>query len=142
MKVTMTILCALALSACEAKNFTKCELVEALREQWFPEEDMRDWVCLVEFESSMRTDVIGPPNSNGSRDHGLFQINDRYWCNDSDIPGKDCNVTCAELRTEDITVASVCAEKIFQRHGFTAWHGWTRHCDGQPLPDISDCYSN
>jgi hypothetical protein len=52
-------------------------------------------VCLVENESSRRTDVIGPPNFDGSRDHGLFQINDHLWCNDSDTPGKGCNVTCA-----------------------------------------------
>jgi hypothetical protein len=52
-------------------------------------------VCLVEKDSGRNTAAIGGPNSNGSRDHGLFQINDRFWCNNSNTPGKDCNVTCA-----------------------------------------------
>lgn len=52
-------------------------------------------VCLVEGESSGQTDVVGPPNTDGSRDHGLFQINDRYWCEDGPNPGKECNVRCS-----------------------------------------------
>ncbi|KAL4719309.1 hypothetical protein ACJJTC_016027 [Scirpophaga incertulas] len=79
----------------QAKTFTRCELVRELRRQGFPESRMRDWVCLIEHESGRRTHVISPVNSNGSRDHGLFQINDRYWCNNGNTPGKDCNVTCA-----------------------------------------------
>ncbi|CAH0406818.1 unnamed protein product [Chilo suppressalis] len=85
---------------CEAKTFTVCELVHELRKQKFPENEMRDYqflipeVCLVEMESTRRTHVTGSPNSDGSKDHGLFQINDRYWCNDSNVPGKECHVTC------------------------------------------------
>ncbi|KAJ8721287.1 hypothetical protein PYW07_002062 [Mythimna separata] len=99
---------------------------------------MADWVCLIENESSRRTGVVGKPNNDGSRDHGLFQINDRYWCSESTVPGKDCYVTCAEVMTDDITQASICAKKIYRRQGFFAWEGWEQSCQGT-LPDISNC---
>lgn len=51
-------------------------------------------VCLVENESARNTDKTNS-NRNGSKDYGLFQINDKYWCSNSGSPGKDCNVTCA-----------------------------------------------
>uniref|UniRef100_A0A2H1VQD1 Lysozyme n=1 Tax=Spodoptera frugiperda TaxID=7108 RepID=A0A2H1VQD1_SPOFR len=130
----------LALSVCcDAKYFkTHCDLVHELRKQKFAEDKMRDWVCLIDSESGRRTDVIGGPNKNGSRDYGLFQINDNFWCSNSTTPGKGCRVTCADLITDDITKASICAHKIFRRQGFPAWHGWTKRCQGD-LPDISDC---
>ncbi|XP_026331784.1 uncharacterized protein LOC113239129 [Hyposmocoma kahamanoa] len=133
---------ALALIACveSAKHqLTRCELVEALRDHEFPEEKMRDWVCLVEKESSRCTDMLGKVNKNGSRDYGLFQINDKYWCSNTTQPGKDCNVTCAELLTDDITKSATCAKKIFKRHNFNAWYGWRNHCKNKTLPDISNC---
>ena len=43
-----------------------------------------DWNCedakkIAFCESSMRPGIISKPNSNGTRDHGLFQINDGAW---------------------------------------------------------------
>ncbi|CAG9785782.1 unnamed protein product [Diatraea saccharalis] len=125
-----TTCAAIVCLQCEAKKLTRCQLVHELRKQKFPEDKLRDWVCLVESESSRRTHVISPPNSNGSRDHGLFQIYDGYWCNYSDVP---------ELRTDDITKASNCAKKIYKRHGFDAWHGWIIKCKGKNLPVIRHC---
>ncbi|XP_026750267.2 lysozyme-like [Galleria mellonella] len=126
-------------SQVDAKTFTRCGLVQALRSQGFDEAKMRDWVCLVENESGRRTDIVGKPNKNGSRDYGLFQINDKYWCNNTTKPGKGCNITCSQLLTDDITVASKCAKKIYKRHHFMAWYGWRNHCQNKPLPDISNC---
>nr|AXS59148.1 c-type lysozyme 2 [Leguminivora glycinivorella] len=131
---------ALVVVACLARELKRCPLVRELRAQGFPEDKLRDWTCLVENESSGRTDAKGTVNKNGSRDYGLFQINDKYWCSNTTTPGKDCNVTCADLLTDDITKASTCAKIIFKRHGFRAWYGWLNHCDGKPLPDISECY--
>lgn len=50
-------------------------------------------VCLVESESSRNTGIVGGPNSDGSYDYGLFQINNRYWCKVG-YPGGDCNIDC------------------------------------------------
>ncbi|XP_068632297.1 lysozyme-like [Battus philenor] len=138
MKWLLVIFVAAIVLHSEAKNFTRCGLVQELRRQGFPKDKMRDWVCLVENESSRRTDAVGKPNRDGSRDYGLFQINDRYWCSNTNTPGKDCNVTC-ELLSDNITKAATCAKKIYQRHGFSAWYGWQNHCRGKPLPDISSC---
>ncbi|KAF9409573.1 hypothetical protein HW555_011105 [Spodoptera exigua] len=84
-------LCFIAKS--NGKTFTECELVHELRRQGFPEHQLKDCkVCLIEAESSKRTHVVGGSNSDGSHDYGLFQINNRYWCNDGDHPGKGCNI--------------------------------------------------
>ncbi|KAL4715324.1 hypothetical protein ACJJTC_004776 [Scirpophaga incertulas] len=133
---SLAVLAALCLQG-EAKTFTRCQLVAELKKHNINQ--LRDWVCLIEGESSRRTDVIGPTNSNGSRDHGLFQINDRYWCNNGSKPGKACNVTCAELRTDDITKAVQCARTIYKAQGWDAWVAWRNNCKGKPLPDISMC---
>ncbi|CAH2232673.1 lysozyme-like [Pararge aegeria] len=129
---------AVVVLQCESKTFKRCELVRELRSQGFPENKLRDWVCLVESESSGNSNKVSKENKNGSRDYGLFQINDKYWCSHTSTAGKDCNVTCAELITDDITKAAKCAKKVFKRHGFNAWYGWKNRCQGT-LPDISSC---
>ncbi|CAK1540730.1 unnamed protein product [Leptosia nina] len=139
MKLALVLLlAAVAIFDTEAKTFTRCDLVRELRNQGFPEDDLRNWVCLVESESSRSTSAVSKKNKNGSRDYGLFQINDKYWCSTKKNPGKDCNVLCSQLITDDITKASTCAKKIFKRHGFDAWYGWKSHCQGT-LPDIKSC---
>ncbi|CAG4985641.1 unnamed protein product [Parnassius apollo] len=139
MKVLIVLFALGVLLQCQAKQLSRCELVRELRKHGFPENKMRDWVCLVENESSRRTDIVSRPNGDGSRDYGLFQINDRYWCSNTGQPGKDCNVTCKQLLSDDISKAAACAKKIYQRHGFDAWYGWKNKCRGKPLPDISSC---
>ncbi|XP_045447626.1 lysozyme-like [Melitaea cinxia] len=138
MKFTVVIFALAVVLQAEAKTFTRCELVQQLRSHGFPEDKLRDWVCLVENESSRTTNKIGKVNKNGSRDYGLFQINDKYWCSNTSTPGKDCNVTCSDLLTDDISKAATCAKKVFKRHGFNAWYGWKNHCKSN-LPDISSC---
>lgn len=50
-------------------------------------------VCLVEAESSGNTAAKGGPNTDGSYDYGLFQINNRYWCKDGSAGG-ECHIDC------------------------------------------------
>ncbi|KOB77820.1 Lysozyme [Operophtera brumata] len=121
---------AAVLCLCEAKKFDRCGLVRELRRQGFPEDKMRDWVCLVEHESSRDTSKTNT-NRNGSKDYGLFQIND----NKSLHP-----FLASDLLTDDITKAAKCAQKIYKRHQFQAWYGWKNHCQSAgSLPDISGC---
>ncbi|XP_045534717.1 lysozyme-like [Papilio machaon] len=137
-KVCFFLIFTLSLSfVCEARQFSRCELVRQLRNHRFPANKLRQWVCLIENHSGGRTDLISRANRSGYREYGLFQLSDRFWCNKSDLPGKDCNVTCADLLTDDITKAAKCAKKVYKRHGFTAWYGWSK-CQGS-LPDISSC---
>ncbi|KAL4715328.1 hypothetical protein ACJJTC_004780 [Scirpophaga incertulas] len=119
---SLAVLAALCLHI-EAKTFTRCGL---------------GW-CVIEAVSSRRTDAIGPRKTDGSRDHGLFQISDRFFCSSSSRPGKTCHATCADLRTDDITKAANCAKSIYKDHGFNTWPVWKNSCKGKPLPDISRC---
>lgn len=50
-------------------------------------------VCLVLSESNGNTKAVNNYNSDGSKDWGLFQINDRYWCKNG-YRGGGCNVDC------------------------------------------------
>ncbi|KAL1132688.1 hypothetical protein AAG570_010640 [Ranatra chinensis] len=123
----------------ESKIFTRCELAKELVKHGIPRSDLANWVCLVEAESSRNTGKIGGPNRNGSYDHGLFQINDKYWCSVGH-KGKDCNVKCEDLKTNDITASVACAKKVHKRHGFGAWYGWKDKCKGKTLPNVASCF--
>ncbi|XP_063242984.1 lysozyme-like [Bacillus rossius redtenbacheri] len=119
-----------------ARQLSRRDLVQELRRQGFAEAQLRNWVCLVEAESSRNTAAVGGPNSDGSHDYGLFQINDRYWCSHGSA-GNGCQVRCEDLITDNIDRASACTKKIFSIHGFNAWNGWKSKCQGKPLPDIT-----
>lgn len=138
-KIVFFVVLAVICASTFAKDISRCDLVKELRKHGFPEDKLADWVCLVEAESSRKTHKIGKVNKNGSRDYGLFQINDKYWCSNTNTAGKDCNVTCADVTTDDITKAAVCAKKVYRRHNFMAWYGWRNKCQGKSLPDISSC---
>ncbi|KAJ9599858.1 hypothetical protein L9F63_009898 [Diploptera punctata] len=96
-------------------------------------------VCLTLHESSWNTQARGGPNSDGSYDNGLFQINDRYWCGESGAAG-DCNIACSALRDDSISDDCQCASLIYSRMGFNAWYGWINYCEGQSISDaVSHC---
>ncbi|KAK9504302.1 hypothetical protein O3M35_010667 [Rhynocoris fuscipes] len=122
------------------RRFDECSMARELLRQGFPRHEIADWLCLIEAESSFRTDAINYKNNDTSWDHGLFQINDRYWCGRYGVGG-DCKVKCEDLRTDDITIASRCAKLIKRRQGFKAWTGWVNNCRGQQLRNHLDhCY--
>uniref|UniRef100_A0AB38ZEA5 lysozyme n=1 Tax=Ectomocoris sp. TaxID=3104572 RepID=A0AB38ZEA5_9HEMI len=137
MKVIAVLLFLFGLS--QAKRFSQCNLAKELLAQGLPRNELADWVCLVEAESSRDTSKKGGPNRNGSYDHGLFQINDKYWCKNGQ-KGGDCNVKCEDLRADDISASIKCAQKVKKRHGFNAWYGWKNNCKGKPLPNINNCF--
>lgn len=58
-----------------------------------PRDQLADWDCLIQHESKFKTGAVGK-NKNGSKDHGIFQINDGFWCVEGK-PGGDCNIDCA-----------------------------------------------
>ncbi|CAB3235692.1 unnamed protein product [Arctia plantaginis] len=122
------------------RTVSKCELVYELRRHGFPEYQMRDLVCLVRAESMFETDVIDGPNYDGSYDWGLFQINDRFWCNPIGAPGKGCNVHCNDLVSDNITATLNCAITIINHQGLDASPGWVKNCKGKWQPDLNcDC---
>ncbi|XP_018014658.1 lysozyme c-1-like [Hyalella azteca] len=126
------LLAVISLSAsCYGKIYTKCELAKELKCIYgFAQSSLGDWVCLVQHESSFNTAAVG--QNKGSKDYGLFQINDYYWCN-SGTGTNDCNINCDKLKDNDIADDVKCAKKIFGRHGFNAWYGWKNNCKGKNL---------
>lgn len=95
MKLFATILLVSAIFAgSSAKIYQECELAVDLVNVGFSRESLKDWVCLIKSESSMNTLAMNPTNSDGSRDWGLFQINDRYWCKGSGPTKNVCGFNC------------------------------------------------
>ncbi|XP_037567429.2 lysozyme 2-like, partial [Dermacentor silvarum] len=133
-----------ALPCSWAKVFEKCELArELLYVHGFPEDQITavarasrhpsqsdappvfsmesaGWVCIAEHESLFNSSAVGHMNWDGSADHGLFQINDRYWCSPPG-PKNECYIDCADLEDDDITDDVECVRLIYKRHGFSAW---------------------
>ncbi|WP_411027131.1 hypothetical protein [Salmonella sp. s54925] len=118
-----------------AATKTKCQVVSALRAQRVPDGDLRNWLCLVKHESSYRYDVTNT-NSNLSKDYGIYQLNNKYWCDRgtrSDtacwkINTYGCGVPCNSLLNSDIDDDTKCAVKIKNCNSFRQWYGWTNNC--------------
>ncbi|XP_065082770.1 lysozyme-like [Ochlerotatus camptorhynchus] len=129
-----------AFGAVEAKTFTECELAKLLRSRYnFDKNKVNNFVCMAKAESSLTTNKTNR-NKNGSTDYGLFQINNNYWCSSPGHTSKnnDCKVSCSDLMTNDITKAVTCANKVFARHGYSAWNGWKSKCQNG-VKDLSYC---
>lgn len=75
------------------KVYNKCELARELVSRGIPKEQLRDWLCLVQHESTYSTSARSKRNDNGSYDFGLFQINSIYWCDLWKIGGI-CKINC------------------------------------------------
>ena len=95
MKIFVTVLFISAvISGFNAKKYTECELAVELVQHGFPRASINDWVCLVKSESGMDTKLTNIYNKDGSKDWGLFQINDRYWCKGSARSKNVCGFNC------------------------------------------------
>ncbi|XP_044743167.1 lysozyme-like [Chrysoperla carnea] len=117
----------------------ECEVAQELLDQGFDRGELPDWVCLVESESSGDTSVVGGPNTDGSSDYGLFQINDAFWCTPGGAGG-ECNVACEDLLDDDISDDVQCARKIESAQGLDAWVGWQNKCSGGRAPNVDKCF--
>uniref|UniRef100_A0A9J7IE81 Lysozyme 1-like n=1 Tax=Musca domestica TaxID=7370 RepID=A0A9J7IE81_MUSDO len=73
MKFFIVLVAALALAApAMGKTFTRCSLAREMYALGVPKSELPQWTCIAEHESSYRTNVVGPTNSNGSNDYGIF----------------------------------------------------------------------
>merc|ERR1712066_1088592 len=138
--VTLLALTFLVASA-EGKVFSRCEFArELVNVHGLARATVGNWVCLANYESSFNTGATND-NTNGSRDYGIFQINDNYWCDANVGYGADCGVNCADLLDSSLGDDVFCAKIIWNRHGFDAWYGWKNHCKGTNVEEwVSDCF--
>ncbi|XP_034753054.1 lysozyme C-like [Etheostoma cragini] len=123
----------------DAKVYQRCEWARVLKANGmdgYYGVSLADWVCLSRWESSYST-AAKNPNTDGSTDYGIFQINSRWWCNDGRTPSPTknaCNINCSELLTNSVGVAINCAKRVVRDpNGIRAWVGWRVHCQNRDL---------
>lgn len=87
-------------------------LTAMLLSHGMPEKDLFMMVCIAHKESNLNPKAVNKSlNRNGTRDHGLFQIND--------INKKLCGVTSKQLLNVDKNVK--CAVKVYETQNLKAW---------------------
>ncbi|KAL7851824.1 hypothetical protein SRHO_G00176090 [Serrasalmus rhombeus] len=130
------VLLLLVAAAASAKRFSRCELARTLKAagmSGFSGVSLANWVCLVNAESSYNTQTINK-NPDGSRDYGIFQINNRWWCSNGQFPSHNiCRISCSQLLTDDISADIRCAKTIVRQQGISAWVGWRKRCKNQDV---------
>lgn len=130
-----------------SKLYQRCELARDLLYRYrMSRQHVEKMVCIAHYESGLSTSAIGRMNGDGSADHGLFQISDKYWCSNNGI-GKACNMDCRRLRDDYIADDLWCANKIMHEHsgggrldGFTAWAVYGRCNSGKSTRFLRGCF--
>ncbi|XP_045166373.1 lysozyme-like [Mercenaria mercenaria] len=149
----LVIVLAILGTLCAAQKKTKCQVVKALRDQGVPDSELKDWLCLVDKESSYKYNAEHTNYKDGSVDsidYGIFQLNDKYWCSDSGgYSGKicwrlntyGCDDKCKTFKDSDISNDAYCAVRVKKCKGFEEWVGWRNKCKGKDLSsyDFSEC---
>jgi hypothetical protein len=99
------------------KRLSEAEVADHLRNAGFEERVVPQMVCTAKWESSFFSEASNV-NRNGSKDIGLFQINDRTWLG-------PCGVTRNDLL--DPATNAECALTVYQGGGLGSWYGYTSH---------------
>ncbi|KZC10414.1 PREDICTED: lysozyme c-1-like [Dufourea novaeangliae] len=123
----------------KAKILTKCDAVRELQRHKISRSLISNWICLMENESGLNTQLITGPKTASSYSYGIFQINSAKWCARGHAGGL-CNKRCELFANDDIQDDIVCAKIIYKEGGFNAWNGWLKKCRNKPLPNIRGCF--
>ncbi|KAK7086826.1 hypothetical protein SK128_021091 [Halocaridina rubra] len=125
-----------------AKVYSKCGLAQELENVYrLPRSEIKNWVCIAEFESSFNTQAINTHTVDGSTDYGIFQINNRYWCKDSYGGSNGCRVDCSALLSNSISASLTCARKIEREQGLSAWVAYVQRCQNRDLNQyMAECW--
>ncbi|XP_062609970.1 lysozyme C, milk isozyme-like [Saccostrea cucullata] len=145
MKMTgMTIIFISAtVLAVSGKTFNKCELAKELARHGVAHGDIANYVCMAEHESGFNTHIRSAANSDGTHDHGIFQINDFWNCDPQiGLPTMNgCNHPCSDFRNDDISDDIRCVQQLKREHhgfGFSyAWRDYCQHIDSNYLRGCS-----
>nr|XP_033331994.1 uncharacterized protein LOC117223691 [Megalopta genalis] len=121
-----------------ARILTKCEATHELQRAGISRTFVSNWICLMENESGMNTNLVTGPKSASSFSFGIFQINSAKWCSRGHAGGL-CNKRCESYADDNIQDDIVCAKMILENEGFKAWSGWVKKCKNKPLPNIASC---
>ncbi|XP_062597895.1 lysozyme C, milk isozyme-like [Saccostrea cucullata] len=130
LKRDIVIIFFLAFSA-NGKTFGRCELAKELARNGVAHGDIDDYVCMAEYESGFDTHIRSAANSDGSHDHGIFQINDYWNCDPENghTTKNGCNHPCSDFRNDDISDDISCVQQLKrEHHGFGFSYAWRDHC--------------
>ncbi|CAD7088803.1 unnamed protein product [Hermetia illucens] len=136
----IAVIALLVLVACaQAKVYTRCEMARILYHDHGVKNltTLANWICLIEHESGFNDEAVGALNSNGTRDYGLFQINNQYWCKGNVASSDSCKIACTAL-LGNLDASWKCAQLVYKEQGFKAWYGWLYHCNGT-APSVASC---
>nr|XP_045596313.1 lysozyme C-like [Procambarus clarkii] len=140
---------AVLAGTCSGKVFTKCGLASLLEKTYGLNRDVvKRFVCIAQYESGFNTKALNV-NSNGSKDYGIFQLNNQYWCLDSRGGKNVCKMACSNLLNDNLSDDVRCARTIVRETeswkgkgtGFTAWAAYVTHCQNRNLDVyMSECW--
>ncbi|XP_077543320.1 uncharacterized protein LOC144155630 [Haemaphysalis longicornis] len=139
--LTGLVLASVVLEAAWARIYDRCELAMELHDRFkFPKRDLDKWLCLAYWESRFDTRAYHKGKYDGSGDHGIFQINDKHWCQPHQGHSENvCRMPCYMLRDDNLYDDIECVNKIFRRHGFHAWMMFSHKCSGNTLEFFNGC---
>ncbi|KAM8709435.1 hypothetical protein ACLKA7_016268 [Drosophila subpalustris] len=139
MKVLIVLVTLAFAAPALSRTMDRCSLARELADLGVPRDQLSKWTCIAQHESSFRTGITGKKNKNGTNDYGIFQINNKFWCqSESRRSHNECKISCNDLLTDDIASSVRCARKIQGKQGWKAWSTW-KFCKGD-LPSIDSCF--
>ncbi|XP_054859884.1 lysozyme C, milk isozyme-like [Eublepharis macularius] len=138
MKVLPLAVFFLLVAVNQARVFGKCELARIFKQHGldgYAGYTLGSWICLAYYESGYNSQSVGPQNSDGSRDYGIFRINSRWWCSNGEgKTSNGCRTSCSNFTDDDLTDDITCAKRIVRDpSGYVSWVGWKYHCRGTDL---------
>ncbi|XP_053982468.1 lysozyme c-1-like [Hylaeus volcanicus] len=122
----------------DAKILSECDAVRELQRARISRSLISNWVCLMQSESGLNTQLVTGPKTASSFSYGILQINSSKWCTRGRRGGL-CNKRCEDFTNDDIQDDIACAKIIYDQEGFKAWGGWLKRCKSKPLPNIGNC---
>ncbi|XP_067848350.1 lysozyme C-2-like [Heptranchias perlo] len=132
----------LLLLATSAKIFERCELAQTLKAHGldgFHGYSLANWLCMAYSASGFNAQTIKNYRNEGiisSTNYGIFQINNRQWCNDgtTKFSYNLCGINCHNLLDDDIIDDIQCVKSVVVTQlGMEIWPDWKRKCMGQEV---------
>lgn len=128
-----------------AKIYSQCELAIELRDKYhLLDNQIATWVCIAVHGSSLNTSAVKLNSTNGSSDHGIFQINDKWCSANGKVLG--CGLACSELEDSNLLNDVACLKIIYQEqqrlhgNGFHAWTVYNSHCKHKSKDYVKGCF--
>ncbi|XP_037703370.1 alpha-lactalbumin [Choloepus didactylus] len=116
------LLVGILFPAIQARQLTKCELSQMLKDlDGYRNITLPEWICTIFHSSAYDTQTM--VNNKDSTEYGLFQISNKIWCSDHQIPQSRniCDIACNKFLDDDLTDDIMCAKKIMDSEGIGYW---------------------